>query len=135
MVRHSRHGERRMHKDNIGDALTEEALTAYEVGLADPAAASRERAISFGPFRLLPKQRLLLEGNKQVGLGSRALGCASLGRPLRRVARRSLPASKQDRGLRRRRHRADLAGQRDPPIRRSSDARSDLLRLLLTSAG
>ena len=29
-------------------------------------------AISFGPFRLLTAQRLLLEGNKPVQLGSRA---------------------------------------------------------------
>src|SRR5882724_11090095 len=29
-------------------------------------------AISFGPFRLLAAQRLLLEGDKQVRLGSRA---------------------------------------------------------------
>ncbi len=41
--------------------------------MADPTCASGERAISFGPFRLLPKRRLLLEGDKQVGLGSRAL--------------------------------------------------------------
>ena len=32
-----------------------------------------ERASSFGPFRLLSKQRLLLEGDKEVRLGSRAL--------------------------------------------------------------
>jgi len=32
-----------------------------------------EPVISFGPFRLLPLQRLLLEGDKQVRLGSRAL--------------------------------------------------------------
>src|SRR5258706_7803150 len=31
-----------------------------------------ERAISFGPFRLLPAQRLLLEGDHPVRLGSRA---------------------------------------------------------------
>src|SRR4029077_17962784 len=30
-------------------------------------------AISFGPFRLLPSQRLLLEGGQPVRLGSRAL--------------------------------------------------------------
>ena len=38
------------------------------------ATASRERghAISFGPFRLLAAQRLLLEGDKPVRLGSRA---------------------------------------------------------------
>jgi DNA-binding winged helix-turn-helix (wHTH) protein len=32
-----------------------------------------ERTISFGPFRLLPDQRLLLEAERQVRLGSRAL--------------------------------------------------------------
>ena len=31
-----------------------------------------ERAISFGPFSLLPERRLLLEGDRQVRLGSRA---------------------------------------------------------------
>jgi predicted ATPase len=41
--------------------------------VADRAAASAERAISFGPFRLLPTQRLLLEGDKALRLGSRAL--------------------------------------------------------------
>jgi DNA-binding winged helix-turn-helix (wHTH) protein len=30
------------------------------------------RAISFGPFSLLTEQRLLLEGDRQVRLGSRA---------------------------------------------------------------
>ena len=39
--------------------------------MVDQAAA--ERAISFGPFRLFPAQRLLLEGDKPVRLGSRAL--------------------------------------------------------------
>ena len=34
---------------------------------------SAERAISFGPFRLFPRQRLLLEGGKPVHVGSRAL--------------------------------------------------------------
>src|SRR5258708_23901616 len=32
-----------------------------------------ERAVSFGPYRLLPAQRLLFEGGKPVRLGSRAL--------------------------------------------------------------
>lgn len=35
--------------------------------------ATIERAISFGPFRLLPAQRLLLEADKPVRVGSRAL--------------------------------------------------------------
>jgi len=37
----------------------------------EPRAAPTE--VSFGPFRLLPTQFLLLEGDKQVPLGSRAL--------------------------------------------------------------
>jgi predicted ATPase/DNA-binding winged helix-turn-helix (wHTH) protein len=41
--------------------------------VADRAVSASEHAISFGPFRLIPKQRLLLEGDKQVRLGSRAL--------------------------------------------------------------
>jgi hypothetical protein len=38
------------------------------------AQAAGERAISFGPSRLLRTQRLVLEGEKPVRLGSRALG-------------------------------------------------------------
>ena len=41
--------------------------------MVDLAAASGKRAVSFGPFRLLPERRLLLEGDKPVRLGSRAL--------------------------------------------------------------
>src|SRR5262245_18041920 len=37
------------------------------------ALASSDHAISFGPFRLLPSQQLLLEDGKPVHLGSRAL--------------------------------------------------------------
>jgi DNA-binding winged helix-turn-helix (wHTH) protein len=40
---------------------------------ADQAAAAGKRTISFGPFHLLPDRRLLLEGDKPVRLGSRAL--------------------------------------------------------------
>ena len=40
---------------------------------ADLANGSAEGAILFGPFRLLPTQRLLLEGDISVALGSRAL--------------------------------------------------------------
>src|SRR3954468_11975988 len=36
------------------------------------ATASGGTAISFGPYRLLPTQRLLLEGDQPVRLGSRA---------------------------------------------------------------
>src|ERR1700686_3006296 len=39
----------------------------------DRTAASAERMISFGPFRLLPERRLLLKVDKPVCLGSRAL--------------------------------------------------------------
>jgi len=41
--------------------------------MTGPFVAADERAVSFGPFRLLPAQRLLLEGDKPVRLGSRAL--------------------------------------------------------------
>ena len=41
--------------------------------MADRAVPAAELAISFGPFRLLPGQRLLLEGDKPVRVGSRAL--------------------------------------------------------------
>ena len=41
--------------------------------MVDLAGAPLERTISFGPFRLLPDRRLLLEGDKAVRLGSRAL--------------------------------------------------------------
>ena len=34
---------------------------------------ARDRALSFGPFRLLVSQRLLLEGGRPVRIGSRAL--------------------------------------------------------------
>ena len=40
-----------------------------QIGSAGPA----ERALAFGPFRLLPARRLLLQGDKPVRLGSRAL--------------------------------------------------------------
>jgi predicted ATPase/DNA-binding winged helix-turn-helix (wHTH) protein len=41
--------------------------------VTDLAVGAAERAVAFGPFRLLPAQRLLLEGDKPVRLGSRAL--------------------------------------------------------------
>ena len=41
--------------------------------MVDRAAASADGAISFGPFRLLSARRLLLEGDRPVRLGSRAL--------------------------------------------------------------
>ena len=48
-----------------------EAETADAGGPAGPQAITTE--ISFGSFRLLPAQRLLLDGSKPVQLGSRAL--------------------------------------------------------------
>ena len=36
-------------------------------------AVSADRAVSFGPFRLFPRQRLLLEAGKPVHVGSRAI--------------------------------------------------------------
>ena len=41
--------------------------------MAKEVAVSVERTISFGPFRLLPRQRLLLEAGKPVHIGSRCL--------------------------------------------------------------
>ena len=38
--------------------------------MGDPADASTQ-VLAFGPFRLLPAQRMLLEGNAPVRLGSR----------------------------------------------------------------
>ena len=52
------------------------------------------REISFGPFRLLPTQLLLLEGDKAVPLGSRALDIllVLLERPGELVSRQELMA-------------------------------------------
>ena len=41
--------------------------------MVDPTMAAGERAIAFGPFHVLPRQRLLLEAGKPLRLGSRAL--------------------------------------------------------------
>jgi DNA-binding winged helix-turn-helix (wHTH) protein len=53
---------------------------------------TRDRVISFGPFRLLVSQRLLLEGNKPVRIGSRALDLlvALVTRPSELVSKREL---------------------------------------------
>jgi DNA-binding winged helix-turn-helix (wHTH) protein len=60
--------------------------------LADRTAVSGERVASFGPFRLLPRQRLLLEGDKPLRLGSRALDIliALVERPGELVSRKEL---------------------------------------------
>ena len=59
---------------------------------------------------------------------------ASLGRPLRRLARRRFRASGQGGVERRRRHRAGIAGGRDPPFERPADQRFDRLRSLSARA-
>jgi predicted ATPase/DNA-binding winged helix-turn-helix (wHTH) protein len=41
--------------------------------MGEQSTSSAERAASFGPFRLLPTQQLLLEGDNPIRLGSRAL--------------------------------------------------------------
>lgn len=69
----------------------------HSVGLAEtvvPSESDRDQPISFGPFRLLPSQRLLLEGDKPVRLGSRALDIliALVGRTGELVSKRELMA-------------------------------------------
>src|ERR1700720_1531616 len=53
------------------DAGACEPVGSSEVQVTDLVAS--ERAISFGPFRLVPTQRLLLEDDNPVRVGSRAL--------------------------------------------------------------
>ena len=57
-----------------------------------PRRASSEREISFGPFRLLPHQRLLTKAGTEARVGSRALDIliALLERPGKLVTRREL---------------------------------------------
>jgi len=58
------------------------------------ASASRERAYSFGPFRLLPSRQLLMEGERPVRLGNRSLEVltALVERPGELVTKRELMA-------------------------------------------
>ena len=57
-----------------------------------PMRAATEREISFGPFRLLPNQRLLTKAGREVRVGSRALDIliALLEHPSKLVTRREL---------------------------------------------
>src|SRR5258708_35191643 len=55
----------------LSDADACEPVGWSEVQVTDLVAS--ERAISFGPFRLVPTQRLLLEDDNPVRVGSRAL--------------------------------------------------------------
>jgi hypothetical protein len=57
----------------VDDATTPTFFDMEQRKVADPAVDAAEPAISFGAFLLLPKQRLLLEGDKPVRLGNRAL--------------------------------------------------------------
>ncbi len=50
-----------------------QSLDADQLKAGSKPAGTPVREISFGPFRLLPAQFLLLEGDKPVPLGSRAL--------------------------------------------------------------
>jgi predicted ATPase/DNA-binding winged helix-turn-helix (wHTH) protein len=89
---HSGRGERNLARRNLGQ--TSRAREDYslrpvdaevtglwqlhrDVKAADRSAAETPLEISFGPFRLLPEQRLLLEGDNPVRLGSRALDLLS----------------------------------------------------------
>jgi DNA-binding winged helix-turn-helix (wHTH) protein len=54
-------------------AVREPLAEIEYIGVPEPAAMPARRAISFGPFRLLPTQQLLLKAGRRVHLGSRAL--------------------------------------------------------------
>ena len=45
--------------------------------MADPAVSAFEHGISFGPFRLIPKQRLLLEGTENKATSERPFSLRS----------------------------------------------------------
>ena len=59
-------------KDPPVTAALLDTLRSTAVTLEPATTVGAERAISFGPFRLLPSRYLLLEGDKPVRLGSRA---------------------------------------------------------------
>jgi DNA-binding winged helix-turn-helix (wHTH) protein/anti-sigma regulatory factor (Ser/Thr protein kinase) len=66
----------RAHRDLVSEAmgqLKNQHDSPPALTLADPVDRSSTRAVSFGPFRLFPTQRLLLRADKAVPLGSRAL--------------------------------------------------------------
>lgn len=69
------------------------SIEAETVDVGGPAGSQAITAeISFGSFRLLPAQRLLLDGNKPVQLGSRALDLliALVGKPSELVSKEEL---------------------------------------------
>ena len=127
------------------DGMVEEIITAlsphplavrhrpqFELHLQGP--SRRREAGRARTRRALCARRLGAQG-RRPGAHHRAVDRrsnrrASVGRPLRRLARRCLRASGQGGVERRRRHRAGVAGRRDRPFGRSPDRRSDRLRPL-----
>jgi DNA-binding winged helix-turn-helix (wHTH) protein len=82
------------HSDSGFDGRREvQSLDTEQLKPSEPAGATR-REVSFGPFRLLPAQFLLLEGDKPVPLGSRAMHILSvlLERPGELVSKQELMA-------------------------------------------
>ena len=78
---------------SFGVRGTAQSLDVDQLQAGKPAGTPL-REISFGPFRLLPAQLLLLEGDKPVPLGSRALHILMvlLARPGELVTRQELMA-------------------------------------------
>ena len=78
---------------SAGVRLRVQSRDPDQLDASKPAGATA-REISFGPFRLLPAQFLLLEGDKPVPLGSRALHILMvlLERPGELVTRQELMA-------------------------------------------
>ena len=127
------------------DGMVEEIITAlvahplavrhrpqFELHLQGP--GRRREAGRARARRALCARRLGAQG-RQPGADHRAADRrgdrrASVGRPLRRLARRCVRASGQGGVERRRRHRAGVAGRRDRPFGRPPDHRSDRLRPL-----
>jgi len=65
-------------------------VSPHSIPRADRSARSFHRTFSFGPFRLLPTQRLLFEGDQPVRLRSRALGILlALGPETRRAGQQA----------------------------------------------
>jgi DNA-binding winged helix-turn-helix (wHTH) protein len=76
------------------EAVSEPVAEIEYIGVPEPAAMPARRAISFGPFRLLPTQQLLLRAGRRVHLGSRALEIliALVGRPGELIGKAELMA-------------------------------------------
>ena len=61
------------HTVNRSDGENHSSTQWVGAMVASQTTSSAERSISFGPFRLFPRQRLLVEAGKRVHIGSRAL--------------------------------------------------------------